>query len=192
MCTRVCAVPTDRPYVSTALSLMSLTSTAQVWPNVQIFFLNKIFRGAWVAQSVKCPTLDLGSGHDLTVREFKPHIRLCTDSVEPAWDSISPSLCPSFTVHTRSHARSLSQIKRKRKKEKKGREGGREREKEKKETWVAQSVERPTSARVVVSRFVGLSTMSGSVLTAQSLEPASDSVCAFPACTLSLSKIIEH
>ena len=42
--------------------------------------------------------------------------------------------------------------------------------------WVAQSVERPTSAQVMISRFVGLSPASGSVLTAQSLEPALDSV----------------
>ena len=42
--------------------------------------------------------------------------------------------------------------------------------------WVAQSVERPTSARVMISRFVSSSPTSGSVLTAQSLEPASDSV----------------
>ena len=32
--------------------------------------------------------------------------------------------------------------------------------------WVAQSVERPTSAQVMVSQFVGSSPMSGSVLTA--------------------------
>ena len=42
--------------------------------------------------------------------------------------------------------------------------------------WVAQSVERPTSAQVVISRSVSSSPASGSVLTAQSLEPASDSV----------------
>ena len=42
--------------------------------------------------------------------------------------------------------------------------------------WVAQSVKRPTSAQVMISRFVSLSPASGSVLTAQSLEPASDSV----------------
>ena len=44
--------------------------------------------------------------------------------------------------------------------------------------WVAQSVERPTSAQVTISRFVGSSPApaSGSVLTAQSLEPVSDSV----------------
>ena len=41
--------------------------------------------------SVKFPTLDFGLGHDLTVREFKPHVE------EPAWDSVSlpSSLCPS-------------------------------------------------------------------------------------------------
>ena len=42
-------------------------------------------------------------------------------------------------------------------------------------TWVAQSVEHPTSAQVMISQSVNLSPMSGSALTAQSLEPASDS-----------------
>ena len=42
--------------------------------------------------------------------------------------------------------------------------------------WVAQSVERPTSAQAMISRSVGSSPASGSVLTAQSLEPVSDSV----------------
>ena len=46
--------------------------------------------------TVKRLTLDLGSGHDLTVCEFKPCIRLCANSVESAWDSVSP-LCPSPT-----------------------------------------------------------------------------------------------
>ena len=50
-----------------------------------------------MAQSVKRPTLDLGSDHDLTVCEFEPHIRLCSDGAEPAWDSVSPSLYPSPT-----------------------------------------------------------------------------------------------
>ena len=43
-------------------------------------------------------------------------------------------------------------------------------------TWVAQSVGRPTSAQVTISRSVSSSPASGSVLTAQSLEPVSDSV----------------
>ena len=42
--------------------------------------------------------------------------------------------------------------------------------------WVAQSFQRRTSAQVVISRSVSLSPTSGSVLTAQSLEPASHSV----------------
>ena len=58
----------------------------------------------WVAQLVEHPTLDFGSGHDLTVREFEPNIRLCAYRTEPAWDSLS--LCPSP-----ARARSLSKIK---------------------------------------------------------------------------------
>ena len=41
---------------------------------------------------------------------------------------------------------------------------------------MAQSVERPTSAQVMISRSVSSSPASGSVLTAQSLDPVSDSV----------------
>ena len=44
--------------------------------------------------------------------------------------------------------------------------------------WVAHSVERPTLAQVMISQSVSLSPMSGPVLTAQSLEPASDSMSA--------------
>ena len=39
--------------------------------------------------------------------------------------------------------------------------------------WVAQSVKCLTSAQVMISRFVSSSPASGSVLTAQSLEPVS-------------------
>ena len=45
-----------------------------------------------MAQSAGGPTLDLGSGHDLRVGEIEPHIGLYAVSVEPAWDSLSPSL----------------------------------------------------------------------------------------------------
>ena len=48
--------------------------------------------GAQVAQSVKCPTVGFGTGHDLAVCQ---HIRLRADSVEPVWDSHSLSLCLS-------------------------------------------------------------------------------------------------
>ena len=42
--------------------------------------------------------------------------------------------------------------------------------------WVAWSVKRPTSAQVMISRPLSSSPASGSVLTAQSLQPVSDSV----------------
>ena len=45
-----------------------------------------------MAQSVKRPSLDFGSGHDRTIREFKPRVGLHVDGVEPAWDSLSLSL----------------------------------------------------------------------------------------------------
>ena len=58
-------------------------------------------------------------------------------------------------------------------------------------TWVAQSVKRLTSAQVMISYLVGSSPALGSVLTAQSLEPVSDSVSPlsllFPPLTLCLS-----
>ena len=63
---------------------------------LDIKLLNIPPQGTWAAQSVKHLTIGFSSGHDLTVLEFKPHIGLCADSVEPAWDSLSPlSLCPS-------------------------------------------------------------------------------------------------
>ena len=63
--------------------------------------------GALVAQSIERPTLGFGSGHDLMVRGSEPHFGLCTDSEEPAWDTLSPSLSapPPLTL-----ASSLSKI----------------------------------------------------------------------------------
>ena len=65
---------------------------------------------------------------------------------------------------------------------------------------MAQLVKRPTSAQVMISRFVGSSPASGSVLTARSLElaeeSASFSLSASPLLvlcfSLSLSKINKH
>ena len=57
--------------------------------------------------------------------------------------------------------------------------------------WVAHSVGRPTSAQVTILQSVSSRPTSGSVLTAQSLEPASDSMSpslsASPLFMLSLS-----
>ena len=47
------------------------------------------------------------------------------------------------------------------------------------DAWVAQLVKHLTLAQVTISQFVGSSLASGSVLTAQSLEPALDSVSPF-------------
>ena len=46
-------------------------------------------------------------------------------------------------------------------------------------TWVTQLVKCPTVAQIMIARSVDQSLMLGSVLTAQSLEPASDSVSPF-------------
>ena len=59
-----------------------------------------------MAQSVKRLTLDLGSGHNLTVGEVEPRIGLCTDREEPAWDSLSLSLSAPLLL-VRTHALSL-------------------------------------------------------------------------------------
>ena len=59
------------------------------------------------------------------------------------------------------------------------RQGGRKPSEERENVggaWVPQTVESLTSAQVMISRFVSSSPTSGSVLTAQSLEPASDFV----------------
>ena len=44
-----------------------------------------------MAQLVKHPALDFGSGHDLMVCGIEPCVTPCAESTEPAWDSISPS-----------------------------------------------------------------------------------------------------
>ena len=36
------------------------------------------------------------SGHDLTVCGIEPHVGMCTESVEPAWDPLSPSFPASL------------------------------------------------------------------------------------------------
>ena len=62
-----------------------------------------------MAQLVKHPTLDLGSGHDLMVLRVVFH----ADGTEPAWDSLPPrlSLCPSpahACMHSFIYSLSLS------------------------------------------------------------------------------------
>ena len=56
------------------------------------------------------------------------------------------------------------------------------------DAWGAQSVKYSTSAQKMISRFVGWSPALGSVMTAQSLEPASGS--ASPSLPLSRSRSV--
>ena len=83
-------------------------------------------RGAWVAQSVKHLTLaQVIISHSVSSSPASGSVRTAR-SLEPASDSVSPSLWPSL-VHALSF--SVSKI---------NKHWG---------TWVAQSVKRPTSAR---------------------------------------------
>ena len=66
------------------------------------FLKNADAWGAWVAQLVKCPTLDFSSGHDLTVVRSSPTLGSML-SMGPAWDPLSPSRsAPLFHSHTLS------------------------------------------------------------------------------------------
>ena len=47
-----------------------------------------------MAKLVKHLTLGFNSGHDLTICEFEPRMRLYTDLTEPAWDSLCPLSLP--------------------------------------------------------------------------------------------------
>ena len=62
-----------------------------------------------MAQLLKHPTLDFCSSHDLMVSGIKPCVGLCADSMEPAWDSLSPSLSASpLLMLSRAFSFSLS------------------------------------------------------------------------------------
>ena len=61
-----------------------------------------------MALLLECPTVDFGSGRDLAVYEIEPLApppapppQACADRMEPAWDSLSPSLSAR---HLLSHA----------------------------------------------------------------------------------------
>ena len=130
-------------------------------------------RGAWMGQLVKCQTIN-SLGHDLMVCGFEPRIGLCADSSE---SRTCFRFCVSLFLHLAClYALSKTNIFR--------------------GTWVAQSVGHLTSAQVMISQSVSSSPASGSVLTAQSLEPASDSVssslCPSPTHAVFLSEINKH
>ena len=58
----------------------------------RIVIIKKTDGDTWVTQSFECLALAFSSGHDLTIRDMEPRIGLCTDSMGPAWDSLSPPL----------------------------------------------------------------------------------------------------
>ena len=72
-----------------------------VWPwrsHLRSVAFSKSKGGCWGArgaQSVEHRTLGFSSGHDLTVCEFESCVGLCADGADPAWDSLSLSLCPT-------------------------------------------------------------------------------------------------
>ena len=96
-CIGLCAVMAEP-------ALDSLSPSLSAPPLVFLSFSqNKEYWGAWVAQLVEHPTIDFSSGHDLTVCGIEPHVGLCTDSMEPTWDSLSPSLsAPPLLEHSLS------------------------------------------------------------------------------------------
>ena len=65
-----------------------------------------------MARLVKRLTLGFGSVHNLTVCGFEPHIGLCTDSVEPAQESLSLPL-PFPCSHALSQNRQINLKKKK-------------------------------------------------------------------------------
>ena len=147
-------------------------------------------RGAWVVQLIKRPTSDQVMISQFMGSSTELGSPLIAQSLEPPLDSVLLSVCLSLSVFPPPqlvHACALSLSKINKHKEKK-----REREK-KRGTWVTQSAKHPTSAQVMISRLVSLSPLLGSVLTAQSLKPASDSVsvslCPTPTHAFSLSQI---
>ena len=139
-----------------------------------------------MAQTVECPT-----SAQVMISRFMSlspmsGVVLTVQSPEPASDFVSSSLCapPQLVLSL-----PLSQNKQTLKKKFFFNVSDRG-------TWVAQSVERPTLAQVMISQFMSSSPMSspvsGSVLTAQNLEPASDSVSLSPplprSCSVSVSQ----
>ena len=67
-------------------------------------------RGAWVAQSVKQPTLDFSEGHDLMVHEFEPLVGLHADNMWSMLGFLSLPL-PCACMRTLSFSLSLSKNK---------------------------------------------------------------------------------
>ena len=86
----------DIPFWSCCLTFKEVpaSSVSIINISVKVLLFKRKKMGVWVAGSVKRPTLDLGSSLDLPVCGIEPHVGLCTDTVESAWDSVSPLSAP--------------------------------------------------------------------------------------------------
>ena len=69
--TRTDARPCPQVSLTNALRLIALKDSNES------LNLKREKRSTWVAQLVEHLTLGFGSGHDLTVHEIEPHVRLC-------------------------------------------------------------------------------------------------------------------
>ena len=67
-----------------------------------------LFWGAWVAQSVKRPTLDFGSGHDLMVADIKPALGSALKALSLLGILPLPLSLPLLYLHTNALSLSLS------------------------------------------------------------------------------------
>ena len=94
---------TDMNKLKDALSYSLQSPDAIFRADLQYFIYTPIFGGAWVAQLVKLLTLGFSSGHDLTICKMEPHIRLCMDSPEPAWDIFFLFLSFSLSLSLRTN-----------------------------------------------------------------------------------------
>ena len=96
-CPHICAKLSAHPLGLTSRRLCSIIlvkASKTSFPQL----INQPLQGTWMAQLVKCLTLDFSSGHDLMVHEFEPHIGLCADRAEPAWDPLSLPLPCSWSL----------------------------------------------------------------------------------------------
>ena len=67
----------------------SIIYNSQDMETTKVYQRQKNVKGTWVAQSVKHPTLDFSSGHDLTAHENEPHSHWA-----PHWQGGAPLRFP--------------------------------------------------------------------------------------------------
>ena len=85
---------------STHFNLAYDSTLRNLWSKVTSdVHVAKSMKGTWGVQSVKHPPFGFRSGHDLAVCGLEPHVGLCADGVEPAWDSFTlPLSLPALSL----------------------------------------------------------------------------------------------